>query len=104
MDRSFRHEICAKTLENPAFLTLPCRNGRGAQWVTANMTPVRGNFDRQIQLELHGPTVTSDAGRLAYRELDDALGLTRTAASLLHDTRTGQNKQHSLLALLRQSI
>src|SRR5262249_54983597 len=66
--------------------------------------PLRIDFDRQIQLEFHGSTVTSDAGLLAYRELDDALGLTSTTATGLHDTRTGQNTQHSLLALLRQSI
>jgi len=66
--------------------------------------PLRVDFDRQIKLEFHGSTVTSDAGLLAYRELDDALDLTSTAASGLHDTRTGQNTQHSLLALLRQSI
>src|SRR4029450_8624331 len=65
---------------------------------------LRVDFDRQIKLEFHGSTVTSDAGLLAYRELDDALRLTRTATSGLHDTRTGQNTQHSLLALLRQSI
>jgi hypothetical protein len=65
---------------------------------------VRVDFDRKIKLELHGSTVTSDAGLLAYRELDDALRLTTTAATGLHDTRTGQNTQHSLLALLRQSI
>jgi hypothetical protein len=66
--------------------------------------PLRVDFDRQIKLEFHGSTVTSDAGLLAYRELDDALGLTGTAATGLHDTRTGQNTQHSLLALVRQSI
>src|SRR6516225_4586316 len=65
---------------------------------------LRVNFDRQITLEFHGSTVTSDAGLLAYRELDDALELTSTAATRLQDTRTGQNTQHSLLALLRQSI
>ena len=58
----------------------------------------------QIKLEFHGSTITRDAGLLAYRELDDALGLTSTAAAGLHDTRSGQNTQHSLLALLRHSI
>src|SRR5262245_52227497 len=65
---------------------------------------LRVDFDRQIQLEFHGSTVTSDAGLLAYRELDGALRLTSTAARGLHDTRTGQNTQHTLTALLCQSI
>jgi hypothetical protein len=54
---------------------------------------LRVDFDRQIKLEFHGSTVTSDAGLLAYRELDNALGLTSTAATGLHDTRTGDTRE-----------
>src|SRR6476469_8350155 len=66
--------------------------------------PLRPQFDRRLRLEIHGAHVTSDAGLLASRELDDALQLTDTAADNLRDTRTGRNTRHGLAALLRQSL
>ena len=50
------------------------------------------------------PKVTSDAGLLAYRELDEALGLTIMIDADLRDNRTPKNTRHSIAALLRQSI
>jgi len=66
---------------------------------------LRVDFDGQIRLEFHGTNVTSDAGLLAYRELDEALGLTADVDELrIHDPRTGQNTQHSVTAMIRQSV
>src|SRR3954467_11827909 len=67
-------------------------------------TALRVTFDSRLKLELHGSKVTSDAGLLPFRDLDDALGLTDPAGEALTDTRTGQNGRHTLLAQLRQSV
>ena len=61
-------------------------------------------FDRRIRMQFQGAKVTSDAGLLAVRELDEALGLTELAGLTLADTRTGRNVQHDQVALLRQSV
>jgi hypothetical protein len=70
----------------------------------AKAGPLRLDFDHRVLLQFRGSVVTSDAGLLAYRELDDALDLSNMAAELLADSRTGKNQRHALVGLLRQSI
>ena len=66
--------------------------------------PLRLQFNPKVRLEFHGSTITSDAGLLAFRELDDALDLTGIASNYLQESRTGRNILHHLVPLLRQSI
>ena len=62
------------------------------------------DFDRRLKLDFHGTKIASDAGLLAYRELDEVLGLTSAIDSKLRDIRTAKNTQHDIAALLRQPI
>ena len=70
----------------------------------AESDAVRLNFDRRMILQFRGSVVTSDSGLLAYRELDDAIGLTVMASNALADARTGKNGRHALAGLFRQSV
>ena len=65
---------------------------------------LRVDFDRRLKLEFHGSKVTTDAGLLAYRELDDSVELTDMAGDVLADSRTGKNGRHGMVGQFRQSV
>ena len=56
----------------------------------ADRGALRLDFDRRLLLQFRGSAITSDAGLLAYRELDDTLRPTDTGADTLADARTGK--------------
>src|SRR5262245_7315936 len=66
--------------------------------------PIRLSFNPQLRVELRGATVTSDAGLLLPRELDERLGLNALIERHLTDPRTGRNRQFPVPDLFRQSI
>lgn len=61
------------------------------------------HFDGGIKLEFRGAKVTTDAGLLAVRELDEVLGLTDIATCMLSEARAN-NRRHDLAGLFRQSV
>jgi DDE family transposase len=70
----------------------------------ATSGPGRLSFNPQLRVEFRGATVTSDAGLLPPRELDERLGLSALIEQHLTDPRTGQNRRFPLADLFRQSI
>jgi len=70
----------------------------------AECGPIRLSFNPQLHVEFRGATVTSDAGLLLPRELDERLGLSALIERYLTDPRTGRNSQFPLPDLFRQSI
>ena len=70
----------------------------------AESGPIQLSFNSQLRVEFRGATVTSDAGLLLPRELDERLGLSALIERPLTDPRTGRNRQFPLADLFRQSI
>lgn len=63
----------------------------------------RFGFDGHLRFCFRGAKITTDAGLLAVRELDEVMGLTEMAGGMIAEAR-GANRQHDLTGLLRQSI
>ena len=66
--------------------------------------PFQFTFNGFLKVDFRGSRVTSDAGLLLVRELDERLGLSRFIAEHLSDSRHGLNTQFGLADLLRQSV
>jgi hypothetical protein len=59
---------------------------------------------RVVQAAFNGGDIVSDGGVLLLKQVDERLGLTRSAALALGDDRRGASVQHSVHSLLAQRI
>jgi Transposase DDE domain group 1 len=59
---------------------------------------------RPVEVEVSPSPLTSDAGLLVFRELDEQIGLTTQFAAAIEDKRDGTFTQQSLLSMVRQRI
>ena len=66
--------------------------------------PFQFVFNGFLKVAFQGSRITSDAGLILVRELDERLGLEALIAAHLSDPRQGLNTQFSLADLLRQSV
>jgi hypothetical protein len=61
-------------------------------------------FSKEVIADLEGGQITSDAGGLLLRELDQRYRLAEQAAACLHDPRDTGKVRHDLLTLVRQRL
>ena len=67
-------------------------------------TPFLFQFQPRIALDFDGGALSSDAGLIVLRELDERLGLTRDLEGLLEDSRDSRYVQHSSAEMTRQRL
>ena len=61
-------------------------------------------FSKEVIADFAGGRITSDAGGLVLRELDQRYRFAENAARCLHDPREGHKVKHDLLTLVRQRL
>jgi hypothetical protein len=61
-------------------------------------------FSKEVVADFAGGRITSDAGGLLLRELDQRYRIAENAARCLHDPREGCKVKHDLLTLVRQRL
>ena len=66
--------------------------------------PFQFTFNGFLKVAFQGSRVTSDAGLILIRELDERLGVEALIAEHLSDSRQGLNTQFGVADLLRQSV
>ena len=70
----------------------------------AQKEAMRPDFNKSIFIDFTGAKITSDAGLLLMREVDQRFGITESGCSQLVDDRSASHKKHSFEQMIRQRV
>jgi len=65
---------------------------------------IRPDFNKSISIDFAGAKITSDAGFLLMREVDQRFGIIESGCSHLPDNRSVYHKKHTLEQMIRQRV
>ena len=93
-----------RSVVTPCFSWVPHEEPRQNGWHPVGekeTAPFQFTFNGFLKVAFQGSRVTSDAGLILVRELDERLGLQAIITAHLRDSRQGLNTQFRLPDLLR---
>ncbi len=70
----------------------------------AQKEAIRPDFNRSIFIDFSGAKITSDAGFLLMREVDQRFGIIESGCSHLVDDRSASHKKHTFEQMIRQRV
>jgi len=65
---------------------------------------IRPDFNKSIFVDFAGVKITSDAGFLLMREINQCFGIIESACNHLVDERSDPHKKHALEQMIRQRV
>jgi hypothetical protein len=65
---------------------------------------IRPNFNRSILIDFQGAEVSSDAGFILLREIDDRFSIIAPMGDCLEDLRSPAHTKHALVQMVRQRV
>lgn len=65
---------------------------------------IRADFNKSIFIDFAGAKITTDAGFLMLREVDQRFDIIQSGSKLLKDTRSISHKKHSFEQMIRQRV
>ena len=70
----------------------------------AEREAIRPDFNRSIFIDFAGAKITSDAGFLLMREVDQRFGIIESGCSHLTDERSASHRRHTFEQMIRQRV